>query len=96
MEMLNTLQRAWKVADIRKKMIFTLLMLLVFRVGSNSPKRPALLELNIALSIALLMPGTGTFDPSLKITRIINVKRSFLRISGIFQACLNVWIIPIR
>jgi preprotein translocase subunit SecY len=37
MEMLNTLQRAWKVADIRKKMIFTLLMLLVFRVGSNIP-----------------------------------------------------------
>ncbi len=37
MEMLNTLQRAWKVADIRKKLIFTLLMFLVFRVGSNIP-----------------------------------------------------------
>lgn len=37
MEMLRTLSRAWKIADIRKKIIFTLLMLLVFRVGSNIP-----------------------------------------------------------
>ena len=37
MELLNTFQRAWKVADIRKKMIFTLLMFVVFRVGSNIP-----------------------------------------------------------
>ena len=35
--MLRTLSRAWKIADIRKKIIFTLLMLLVFRVGSNIP-----------------------------------------------------------
>ena len=37
MEMLRTLSRAWKIADIRKKIIFTLLMLLVFRIGSNIP-----------------------------------------------------------
>lgn len=37
MEMLRTLARAWKVQDIRKKIIFTLLMLLVFRLGSNIP-----------------------------------------------------------
>ncbi|MDR0854417.1 MAG: preprotein translocase subunit SecY [Clostridiales Family XIII bacterium] len=35
--MLNTLGRAWKVPDIRKKMIFTLLMLVVFRLGANIP-----------------------------------------------------------
>jgi len=37
MEMLRTVARAWKIADIRKKIIFTLLMLLVFRLGSNIP-----------------------------------------------------------
>jgi preprotein translocase subunit SecY len=37
MNMLKTVAQAWKVIDIRKKMIFTLLMLLVFRVGANIP-----------------------------------------------------------
>ncbi len=33
----KTLGKAWKVPDIRRKMVFTLLMLLVFRIGSNIP-----------------------------------------------------------
>ncbi len=37
MEMLKTIGQAWKIADIRKKIIFTLLMLVVFRLGSNIP-----------------------------------------------------------
>ena len=37
MEMLRTVARAWKIEDLRKKIIFTLLMLLVFRLGSNIP-----------------------------------------------------------
>lgn len=37
MEMLQTLVKAWKVPEIRKKLIFTLLMLVVFRIGSNIP-----------------------------------------------------------
>ena len=37
MGMLKTISQAWKVAEIRSKMIFTLLMLLVFRIGSNIP-----------------------------------------------------------
>lgn len=37
MEMLRTIARAWKIGDIRSKIIFTLLMLLVFRVGTNIP-----------------------------------------------------------
>jgi preprotein translocase subunit SecY len=37
MEMLRTIARAWKIDDIRRKIIFTLLMLLVFRLGSNIP-----------------------------------------------------------
>ena len=37
MEMLQTIVKAWKIPDIRKKIIFTLLMLIVFRIGSNIP-----------------------------------------------------------
>lgn len=37
MKMLGTIAQAWKIPDLRKKMIFTLLMLLVFRIGSNIP-----------------------------------------------------------
>ncbi|MEG0830005.1 MAG: preprotein translocase subunit SecY [Anaerovoracaceae bacterium] len=35
--MLKTIAKAWKIIDIRKKIIFTLLMLIVFRIGSNIP-----------------------------------------------------------
>ena len=37
MEMIRTVAKAWKIPDIRKKIIFTLLMLVVFRVGSQIP-----------------------------------------------------------
>ena len=37
MEALKTIGKAWKIPDIRKKIIFTLLMLVVFRIGSNIP-----------------------------------------------------------
>ncbi len=37
MEMLQTLGKAWKIPELRRKMIFTLLMLVVFRIGSNIP-----------------------------------------------------------
>lgn len=35
--MFSTLRNAWKVPDIRKKMIYTLLMLLVYRIGAHVP-----------------------------------------------------------
>ncbi len=35
--MLSTLKNAWKIPELRKKIIFTLLMLLVFRLGSSIP-----------------------------------------------------------
>ncbi len=37
MEMLKTVKEAWGVKELRSKMIFTLLMLIVFRIGSNIP-----------------------------------------------------------
>ena len=35
--MLSTLRNAWKIPDLRKKMLFTLLMLLIFRLGASIP-----------------------------------------------------------
>ncbi|MDR0357229.1 MAG: preprotein translocase subunit SecY [Clostridiales Family XIII bacterium] len=35
--MFETLGKAWKIPDIRRKMIFTLLMIVVFRLGANVP-----------------------------------------------------------
>ena len=37
MELVKTFSMAWKIQEIRQKIIFTLLMLLVFRIGSNIP-----------------------------------------------------------
>lgn len=37
MELLKTLSGAWKVKEVRSKIIFTLLMMVVFRIGSNIP-----------------------------------------------------------
>ena len=37
MEMLRTVAKAWNIPDIRKKIIFTLLMLLIFRIGAQIP-----------------------------------------------------------
>ncbi|MBS6207973.1 MAG: preprotein translocase subunit SecY [Firmicutes bacterium] len=56
--MLKTVAQAWKVAEIRSKMIFTLLMLLIFRIGSNIPVP------NIDRSVlAQMFTGeTGLFD----------------------------------
>ena len=35
--MLNTLQKAFKIPDLRKKLTFTFFVLIVFRIGSNIP-----------------------------------------------------------
>jgi len=35
--MLQTLRNAWKIPDLRKKILFTVLMLIVFRLGSHVP-----------------------------------------------------------
>ncbi|EGY80181.1 preprotein translocase subunit SecY [Peptoniphilus indolicus] len=35
--MISTFRNAWKIPNLRKKMIFTLLMLLVYRLGSHIP-----------------------------------------------------------
>lgn len=35
--MLSTLRNAWKIPDLRKKILFTLLMLFIFRLGASIP-----------------------------------------------------------
>ena len=35
--MLTTLRNAWKIPDLRKKIIYTLLMMVIFRLGANVP-----------------------------------------------------------
>ena len=37
MGMIQTFKQAWKIPEMRRKLIFTLLMLVVFRLGSNIP-----------------------------------------------------------
>lgn len=35
--MLSTLKNAWKIPELRKKIIYTLIMLFIYRIGSNLP-----------------------------------------------------------
>ena len=58
MGMLKTVAQAWKVAEIRSKMIFTLLMLVVFRIGSNIPVP----NINRSVLADLFAGETGLFD----------------------------------
>jgi preprotein translocase subunit SecY len=36
-EMFETLRNAWKIPDLRKRILFTVVMLIVFRIGSYIP-----------------------------------------------------------
>jgi preprotein translocase subunit SecY len=57
MGMIRTVQAAWGIPDMRKKIIFTLLMLVVFRVGSNIPVP----GMNRAVLDQVFDGGTGLF-----------------------------------
>ena len=58
MGMLKTVAQAWKVPEIRSKMIFTLLMLVVFRIGSNIPVP----NINRSALAEMFTGDTGLFD----------------------------------
>ena len=58
MGMLKTVAQAWKVPEIRSKMIFTLLMLVVFRIGSNIPVP----NINRSVLAEMFTGETGLFD----------------------------------
>jgi len=58
MGMLKTIAQAWKVAEIRSKMVFTLLMLVVFRIGSCIPVP----NINRAVLAGMFTGEAGLFD----------------------------------
>ena len=58
MGMIKTVVQAWKIPEIRSKMLFTLLMLLVYRIGSNIPVP----NINRAALAQLFTGETGLFD----------------------------------
>ena len=58
MGMLKTVAQAWKIPEIRSKMIFTLMMLLVFRIGSNIPVP----NINREVLAQYFTGETGLFD----------------------------------
>ena len=58
MGMLKTVAQAWKIAEIRSKMLFTLLMLVVFRIGSNIPVP----NINRDALAQMFTGGAGLFD----------------------------------
>lgn len=57
MNMIKTIAQAWKIAEIRKKMVFTLLMLVVFRIGANIPVP----GMNRDVLANVFKDGTGLF-----------------------------------
>ena len=59
MGMLRTIAQAWKIGDIRRKIIFTLMMLLIFRLGSGIPVPGIDREV---LEAFFAQGGTGLFD----------------------------------
>ena len=56
--MLKTVANAWKIPEIRGKMIFTLMMLVVFRIGSNIPVP----NIDRAVLAEMFTGETGHFD----------------------------------
>ena len=81
--MFQTLRNAWKIAELRKKILFTLLIILIFRIGSAisvpcvavNVLHDAVTKSSGALGILTLMSGGGFSDASvfaLSITPYIN------------------------
>ena len=81
--MFQTLANAWKIADLRKKILFTLFIILIFRIGSAitvpfvDPElvREATQNVSGAMSYLTLLSGGGFSDASLfslSITPYIN------------------------
>jgi preprotein translocase subunit SecY len=58
MGMLETLAKAWKIPELRKKIVFTVLMIAVFRIGSNIPVP----GMDRALLEDVFQEGQGLFE----------------------------------
>ena len=58
MGLIKTVAQAWKIPELRTKILYTLMMLLVFRIGSNIPVP----NMNRAALAELFTGETGLFD----------------------------------
>ncbi len=58
MGMIKTVAQAWKIPELRTKILYTLIMLLVFRIGSNIPVP----NINRAVLADLFTGETGLFN----------------------------------
>lgn len=58
MGMIKTVAQAWKIPELRTKILYTLMMLLIFRIGSNIPVP----NMNRAALAELFTGETGLFD----------------------------------
>ncbi len=58
MGMIKTVAQAWKIPELRSKILYTLMMLLIFRIGSNIPVP----NINRAALAELFTGETGLFD----------------------------------
>ena len=58
MGMIKTVAQAWKIPELRTKILYTLMMLLIFRIGSNIPVP----NMNRATLATLFTGETGLFD----------------------------------
>ncbi|MBQ1422315.1 MAG: preprotein translocase subunit SecY [Firmicutes bacterium] len=56
--MIKTVAQAWKIPELRTKILYTLMMLLIFRIGSNIPVP----NMNRAALAELFTGETGLFD----------------------------------
>ena len=58
MGLIKTVAQAWKIPELRTKILYTLMMLLIFRIGSNIPVP----NMNRAALAELFTGETGLFD----------------------------------
>ena len=76
--MLQTFVNAWKVADLRKKMLYTALIVLIFRIGSAIP-----VPFTDIAREGVLGDGTAAF---------MNAENSFLNyLNMIFEVCGSIY-----
>lgn len=68
-EMFQTIRNAWKIPDLRKRILFTIAMLIVFRVGSYIPN-PGL----DAEAFSRLLEMTGSLGGFLNIVSVVPSK----------------------
>ncbi len=84
--MIQTLKNAWKVPELKSKILFTMFALLVFRLGSAI----SVPFVDVEAMAAVSTKGTGTAEPRRKISSAKTVKRILLLSSGTFQAFFSV------